>query len=112
MHPQESDRFGRLTLNTPDFSSLTARPVACKEFFQALEACHVDKWRKWTGGCNDNKHELNMCLRKVVRPLFFRHYVPVSLTSLSSATRGFGAKPRTGKRTKKEDRECLEGITP
>ncbi|KAF9643000.1 UPF0287-domain-containing protein [Thelephora ganbajun] len=48
MHPQESERF-----------------VVCKEFFQALEACHADNWRKWTGGCNNVKTELNMCLRKV-----------------------------------------------
>lgn len=47
--------------------------MVCKELFQALEACHADKWRKWTGGCNSDKHELNMCLRKVVRlPLNLR----------------------------------------
>ncbi|EPQ58465.1 hypothetical protein GLOTRDRAFT_22420, partial [Gloeophyllum trabeum ATCC 11539] len=36
----------------------------CREFFQALEACHQNGWAKWTGGCNGVKHELNMCLRK------------------------------------------------
>ena len=75
MHPQESDRFGTLvfTLLTP--KDLTPAKVVCKELFQALEACHADKWRKWTGGCNSDKHELNMCLRKVVRLPLTRPYV-------------------------------------
>ncbi|KAL6309104.1 hypothetical protein BKA93DRAFT_724473, partial [Sparassis latifolia] len=36
----------------------------CQEFIQALEACHADTWSRWTGGCNDAKLKLNMCLRK------------------------------------------------
>ncbi|KAH9951363.1 hypothetical protein B0H21DRAFT_685289, partial [Amylocystis lapponica] len=36
----------------------------CKDFIQALEACHSNSWAKWTGGCNQTKMELNMCLRK------------------------------------------------
>jgi len=48
MHPQDSDRF-----------------ELCKGFFQTLEACHANAWLKWTGGCNEPKHELNMCLRQV-----------------------------------------------
>ncbi|TFK55275.1 hypothetical protein OE88DRAFT_1028583 [Heliocybe sulcata] len=40
------------------------KQIACKEFFQALQACHQSSWRKWTGGCNEPKHKLNMCLRK------------------------------------------------
>lgn len=99
---------------TPSSSSgLTVqRPVVCKEFFQALEACHADKWRKWTGGCNNDKQELNMCLRQAVRSPCVRPHVPVSLTSLGLATRGFGTKPRTSERTETEDRECLEGVAP
>ncbi|KZT65458.1 hypothetical protein DAEQUDRAFT_676864 [Daedalea quercina L-15889] len=39
------------------------RPV-CREFIEALDACHANSWAKWTGGCNQAKHDLNMCLRK------------------------------------------------
>jgi hypothetical protein len=94
MHPQESDRFGTLvfTLSNPTIS--LPGKVVCKEFFQALEACHADKWRKWTGGCNNDKHELNMCLRKVVRLAFTRRCVTVLLTGLVGVAAGrFGTEP-------------------
>ena len=86
--------------------------MVCKEFFQALEACHADNWRKWTGGCNNNKNELNMCLRKVVRFPFSCRYVPVPLTGVNAATRGFGAKPGAREGTTEENRRCLEGAAP
>ncbi|KAI0049990.1 hypothetical protein FA95DRAFT_1488023, partial [Auriscalpium vulgare] len=35
---------------------------ACKDFFDALEACHANTWLKWTGGCNQTKFNLNRCL--------------------------------------------------
>ncbi|CAL1704102.1 unnamed protein product [Somion occarium] len=38
--------------------------IVCKEFIQALEACHADSWAKWTGGCNQAKRDLNNCLRQ------------------------------------------------
>lgn len=47
MHPQASERR-----------------IACREFFQALEACHANFWTKWTGGCNTAKNQLNSCLHK------------------------------------------------
>jgi len=49
MHPQLSQSDKRLV---------------CREFIQALEACHADSWAKWTGGCNQIKVDLNLCLRK------------------------------------------------
>ncbi|KAH9946309.1 UPF0287-domain-containing protein [Epithele typhae] len=37
----------------------------CLQFIQALEVCHSDGgWQRFFGGCNQAKHELNMCLRK------------------------------------------------
>ncbi|KAI0781169.1 hypothetical protein BD413DRAFT_503228 [Trametes elegans] len=38
--------------------------IVCRDFIQALEACHANGWSRWTGACNQAKHELNMCLRK------------------------------------------------
>ena len=86
--------------------------MVCKEFFQALEACHADNWRKWTGGCNNDKNELNMCLRKVVRLPLVRRYVPVPLTGVDAATGGFGAKPGACEGTAQENRGCVEGTAP
>ncbi|KZV85531.1 UPF0287-domain-containing protein [Exidia glandulosa HHB12029] len=39
------------------------RREVCKEFVEALEACHASPFKKYTGQCNGIKHELNMCLR-------------------------------------------------
>jgi hypothetical protein len=103
MHPQESDRFGMPVSQTLNLQYLTPRPVVCKGFFQALEACHADNWRKWTGGCNKDKNELNMCLRKVVRWPFARRYMPALLTVVCVAVGGLGAEPRKRQGTKKED---------
>ncbi|CCM02874.1 uncharacterized protein FIBRA_04988 [Fibroporia radiculosa] len=47
----------------PQLSQADKR-IVCKEFIQALENCHGDSWAKWTGGCNQIKLDLNMCLRK------------------------------------------------
>ncbi|PWZ00499.1 UPF0287-domain-containing protein [Testicularia cyperi] len=36
----------------------------CAHLIQALNECHAKGWfHKITGGCNDIKHDLNMCLR-------------------------------------------------
>ncbi|KAI9064183.1 UPF0287-domain-containing protein [Trametes sanguinea] len=43
---------------------LTEKKLVCREFIQALEACHASGWNRWTGACNQAKHDLNMCLRK------------------------------------------------
>ena len=40
--------------------------IVCKEFIDALEACHADTWQKWTGGCNQAKVDLNNCLKQDV----------------------------------------------
>ncbi|PVF99792.1 UPF0287-domain-containing protein [Serendipita vermifera] len=40
------------------------KEIACREFVEALHACHADWVKKLTGGCNDIKRELNNCLRK------------------------------------------------
>ncbi|KAF9448357.1 UPF0287-domain-containing protein [Macrolepiota fuliginosa MF-IS2] len=46
MHPQLSDKR-----------------LVCRDFIKALEECHSSVWRKFTGGCNRQKDELNHCLR-------------------------------------------------
>ncbi|KII88746.1 hypothetical protein PLICRDRAFT_162137 [Plicaturopsis crispa FD-325 SS-3] len=43
---------------------LTDKKILCKEFMQALEACHLDGWARLTGGCNPQKDQLNKCLRQ------------------------------------------------
>ena len=48
--------------------NLGCRLSVCREFIQALDACHANNWAKWTGGCNQAKNDLNMCLRKEVSP--------------------------------------------
>ncbi|KAI0312737.1 hypothetical protein OF83DRAFT_1066716 [Amylostereum chailletii] len=45
MHPQSSEKR-----------------IACRDFFDALEACHASPWKKFTGGCNEIKRDLNGCL--------------------------------------------------
>ncbi|KIJ69500.1 hypothetical protein HYDPIDRAFT_106133 [Hydnomerulius pinastri MD-312] len=47
MHPQLSDKR-----------------IVCREFIQALDACHTSNWKRLTGGCNSQKAALNKCLRK------------------------------------------------
>ncbi|KLO18554.1 UPF0287-domain-containing protein [Schizopora paradoxa] len=42
---------------------LTDKTRACKELIENLELCHSDVWAKYTGGCNDTKLKLNLCLR-------------------------------------------------
>jgi hypothetical protein len=64
MHPQASEkRLG--VLPVPRFqphASLLISLLACKGFFEALEACHEDGWKKFFGGCNEHKRKLNSCL--------------------------------------------------
>ncbi|KDQ14043.1 hypothetical protein BOTBODRAFT_33159 [Botryobasidium botryosum FD-172 SS1] len=39
--------------------------MACKDMIIALHECHqTGLMHRYLGGCNDLKHELNMCLRK------------------------------------------------
>lgn len=35
----------------------------CQEVIQALQACHADTWKKYTGGCNEIKVSLDQCLK-------------------------------------------------
>lgn len=35
----------------------------CLEPIAALKECHTDRWRKYTGGCNDLKTALDQCLK-------------------------------------------------
>lgn len=43
-------------------------PSVCKDFIQALEACHQSGWMaRLTGQCNAQKDALNGCLREEVR---------------------------------------------
>ncbi|KAI0646836.1 UPF0287-domain-containing protein [Trametes meyenii] len=74
MHPQLTEK--KLGSHPPPSVSLqihtryvsvdtdTSIPIVCLDFIQALDACHVDGWSRWTGACNQAKHDLNMCLRK------------------------------------------------
>ncbi|TFK90956.1 UPF0287-domain-containing protein [Polyporus arcularius HHB13444] len=64
MHPQLTEK--KIGSHPPPAPcELTYRIlIVCREFIQALEACHADGWSRWTGACNQAKHELNMCLRK------------------------------------------------
>ncbi|PAV23726.1 cytochrome c oxidase biogenesis cmc1 [Pyrrhoderma noxium] len=43
---------------------LTDKNIVCKELIKALEECHTSVWARYFGGCNQIKHDLNMCLRK------------------------------------------------
>ncbi|TDL27431.1 UPF0287-domain-containing protein [Rickenella mellea] len=43
---------------------LTEKNIICKDFIEALELCHRNSWARLTGGCNEAKTELNLCLRK------------------------------------------------
>lgn len=44
-------------------------PIVCREFIQALEVCHTSSWSRLTGACNQQKDDLNKCLRKEVSHL-------------------------------------------
>ncbi|ODQ53092.1 UPF0287-domain-containing protein [Saitoella complicata NRRL Y-17804] len=39
------------------------RHPGCEEIIHKLEACHKDWVKKFSGGCNDYKQELTLCLR-------------------------------------------------
>ncbi|KAF7322804.1 COX assembly mitochondrial protein [Mycena chlorophos] len=47
MHPQLSDK-----------------KIVCREFMEALEACHESNWSRLFGFCNAQKDNLNLCLRE------------------------------------------------
>ncbi|EIW85264.1 UPF0287-domain-containing protein [Coniophora puteana RWD-64-598 SS2] len=65
MHPQLSDkRLGVYSqLCVIDYPLLNFAQ-ACREFIQALDACHASNWARLTGGCNKEKLRLNECLHK------------------------------------------------
>ncbi|KAJ7046570.1 hypothetical protein C8F04DRAFT_938583 [Mycena alexandri] len=63
MHPQLSDRkLGQLGLSAS--SHCLGFVSVCKEFMDALEQCHSNNWARLLGYCNNQKAELNSCLRK------------------------------------------------
>lgn len=35
----------------------------CNDVIQELKTCHLNTWKKYTGGCNDIKVRLDGCLR-------------------------------------------------
>lgn len=71
MHPQLSDkRIGTAHGSGATLSFLTYILPVCREFIQALDACHANSWARLTGGCNQEKDSLNMCLRKEVSIAF------------------------------------------
>lgn len=41
----------------------------CEGVVQALKACHADAWKKFTGGCNETKFELDRCFKVEKRRL-------------------------------------------
>ena len=83
--------------------------IVCQEFIQALEACHADGWSRWTGACNQAKHDLNMCLRKEVSTHACGYWSCLYvLTPVTLARRPYDEEPRGGKGTAREDRTGLE----
>ncbi|WVN85896.1 uncharacterized protein L203_101049 [Cryptococcus depauperatus CBS 7841] len=41
------------------------KQYACAEYIQALEECHAKGFlMRWSGGCNDHKKALTLCLRQ------------------------------------------------
>lgn len=68
MHPQLTDKT-RGTLDCICFipvDLLRYDILVCKDLIDQLELCHSDIWAKYTGGCNDTKLKLNLCLRSEV----------------------------------------------
>ena len=104
--------------DTPRFFPF--RFPACREFFQALEACHANFWTKWTGGCNTAKNQLNSCLHKEVSgasrssPLFIFAQRAASLTTgwrPWSVHRKTAKTQRSGKpRKNRRGRNCTRTI--
>jgi len=43
-----------------------ANRSVCREYIEALEACHARGFYKLVGGCNQVKKDLSMCLRQEV----------------------------------------------
>ena len=35
----------------------------CEDIIQALKDCHANGWKKYTGGCNDIKVEMDKCFK-------------------------------------------------
>lgn len=71
MHPQLSDKRIGAAHGLCDILSCSDLAIkVCREFIQALDACHVSIWARLTGGCNQEKDSLNKCLRKEVSCLF------------------------------------------
>ena len=35
----------------------------CQDVIDALKACHEDSWKKFTGGCNKAKFDLDKCFK-------------------------------------------------
>ncbi|PPQ89102.1 hypothetical protein CVT25_006473 [Psilocybe cyanescens] len=44
-------------------AQLSDKKLVCQEFIEALEKCHANGWTKFLGACNQNKDDLNHCLR-------------------------------------------------
>lgn len=78
----------------------------CKELIKALEECHTSVWARYFGGCNQIKHDLNMCLRKEVFTFvrIFKLYFSFSQSNLQRIERtkrnGEDAKVRAERRKK------------
>lgn len=67
MHPQLSDKRIGQYCSICSISLFLMSSLVCKEFIKALEECHSNTWRKFTGACNKQKDELNHCLRTEVK---------------------------------------------
>ena len=42
----------------------------CEDVIQALKTCHLDTWKKYTGGCNSIKRALDNCFKLEKERLF------------------------------------------
>ncbi|KAH7889785.1 hypothetical protein F5I97DRAFT_1847286 [Phlebopus sp. FC_14] len=95
MHPQLSDKR-----------------IACREFMQALDACHANNWKRLTGGCNQEKLALNKCLRKevswITNALFTVDQDPSYCQSIERSTRNRAAAKERRLKTEQAWRELHE----
>ena len=75
-----------LTAVNPSISTYRANLsrllTVCKDFIEALEACHQNTWSRYTGGCNATKLELNKCLHAQVRG--YTHVPPLGVFNLDA----------------------------
>lgn len=110
MHPQLSDKKIGSSLPLRHSKAHSDDCVVCKDFIQALEACHATGWKRFTGACNDTKNELNKCLHGEVGGSFRLAGVTLILSGWADHET-IGAEPGESKGESSEGGTELEGIS-